>query len=97
MTAAKEKLIALGKEVDPKVHSEIVVDIFDFRLPFIISTPDIDSNMIKSMSYDIENLIEVYNPRLYHDVEILMKLEEILDKWAEDSDFIDNALGIEPE
>ena len=60
----------------------------------IESENDADWELLMSTSYNVSNIIEIFNPTLSFDVAIILKLKTILNNWADQVDFINRSLGI---
>jgi len=47
-----------------------------------------------AMNYDIGILLDVWNPELKYDIEILKRVDKIIDDWCKDVEFVNISLGI---
>lgn len=47
-----------------------------------------------AINYDIDILLEVWNPKLKYDIEILKRVDKIIDDWGKDVEFVNISLGI---
>lgn len=50
-----------------------------------------------AINYDIDILLEVWNPKLTYDIEILKRVDKIIDDWGKDVEFVNLTLGIPRE
>ena len=94
-----KKLHNLEKEVGQKMGncSQIVIDIVqntETDLNRDEAEEPIRRDELGAINYQISILLEVIRLELKTDIEILKKLDKIIEDWKNDIEFINRALGI---
>lgn len=95
----KKTIQELGKRAWKKFPNQITIDLIQESEQLLCSEED-ESNLrddVGSLSYEVSIVLEVLNPNLNYDKDLLEKLESALDKWAEAIEFVNKSLGIPPE
>lgn len=57
----------------------------------------IQRDELGAINYDISILLEVWNPELEFDIDVLKRFDKIIEEWYKDVEFINKALGIPRE
>jgi hypothetical protein len=79
------------------VHpSQIIIDLVQDDIEEILYSDDATPDQINALSYRCDYLLEVYNPALKKDIEYLNELSMHLDEWARCAEFVNRALGLDP-
>jgi len=92
---SKESVLTVSKKIDP-TYSQIVIDLFQDDLDELLENEHITPDDIGAFHYNVENLIEVFNPVFEKDILLLSELSSALSDWNEDQDFINKTLGLDP-
>ena len=57
----------------------------------------IQRDELGAINYEIDILLEVWNPSLEYDIDVLKRFDNIIKEWYKDVEFINKALGIPRE
>lgn len=57
----------------------------------------IERDELGAIDYDISILLDVWNPRLKYDIDVLKRVQKIMIDWYQDVDFVNISLGIPRE
>lgn len=94
-TQSHQKVIEISKKITPR-YSQIVIDLFQDDLEDLLEDESRTPDDIGSFSYNVSILLEVFNPILKLDIELLKELESALDNWSSDAEFVNRSLGLDP-
>lgn len=59
-----------------------------------VEDESIERDELGAIDYGISILLEVWNPKLKYDIDILKRFQKIIIAWYEDVEFVNIALGI---
>lgn len=77
--------------------SQITIDVVQkivHQLSRDIEEYPIQRDELGAINYNINVLLEIFNPELKYDVEILKRIYKIISSWYKDVEFINITLGI---
>jgi hypothetical protein len=57
----------------------------------------IQRDELGAINYDIDILLEIWNPALEYDIDVLKRFDKIIEDWRNDIEFVNTALGIPKE
>ena len=57
----------------------------------------IQRDELGAINYEIDILLEVWNPTLEYDIDVLKRFDKIIQDWYKDVEFVNIALGIPKE
>lgn len=77
-------------------YSQIVIDLIQDDIEELIED-EIDRDKISSSAYRCSLLLQVLNPILVKDIELLTELIAALDNWTSSHEFANRVLGLPPE
>lgn len=96
MIKVKQEVKDICNEVYKFGFTQIVIDLIQDDIEELLEG-DIDRDKISSASYRCSLLLNVFNPVLFKDVELLTALIKALDNWTQSHEFANRALGLPPE
>lgn len=104
MTTFEKNVKSICDEVYDLSTSQIVIDLVQEEVEELLNKEGENSERasptrdeVGSLSYQCGLLLEVYNPKLVRDIDILTRLRVALNEWATDIENTNKALGIPKE
>lgn len=99
MHPVKQKVHDIAKEiyVNPGHWHQIVIDFIQEEVEDLFDPKPDTSDAIGSASYQAHNIREIMNPTFENEIDFLVRLENALDDWQEDSRSVNNILGLPPQ
>ena len=94
------------REIDSKLFdnlgkaSQKTVDLVEETIVDLdrdIEEEPIQRDELGAINYEIDVLLEIWNPSLKYDIDILKRFYNIIDEWYKDVEFINKSLGIARE
>jgi hypothetical protein len=92
------------KKIDHQVYydmgkaSQITIDFLEDMIDQLedrdLEDEPIERDEIGSLQYTITCIIEIINPLLKYDIEVFKNIDNILDQWVKDIEFVNTVLGI---
>lgn len=67
------------------------------QLSRCVEDESIQRDELGAIDYSISILLEVWNPKLKYDIDVLKRVQKIIIDWYEDVEFVNIALGIPRE
>jgi hypothetical protein len=96
MIQVKQDVKNICSKIWQKGYSQIVIDLIQDDIEELIED-EIDRDKISCAAYRCSLLLQVLNPILVKDIELLTELIAALDNWTSAHEFANRALGLPPE
>jgi hypothetical protein len=94
----REQIKKLIDQVEQNDYQQITIDFFqEFDVEFFTRDEDekpIERDEIGAQQYQIDILLDVFNPALEKDIEVFKEMDKLLQLWHDDIDFRNRSLGI---
>lgn len=97
MNKYQQQISQINSDCFENMPEQITIDyIEECELELVTEAAEegIDRELIGSWHYKVDTLLEVMNPELKTDIELLSRLEKVLDEYTKDQEFVDGVLGI---
>lgn len=98
MTTFEENVKSICDEVYKFNVQQITIDLVQDNIEELFGREEqIRRDDVGAASYDCGILLEVFNPKFEKDIDVLTRLENALDEWANDIENTNKLLGIPKE
>lgn len=95
-TEFKGKVKSICDKVYQKQFKQITIDLIQDNIEELLENDDRTPEEIGAACYNVGLLVEVFNPVLDHDLELLKELKEALHNWYVDAERVNKFLGLDP-